>query len=302
MRPRWWYSHHSVPAIGLTSVDQRQPGSKVMRPTTKSPRFQISVRPLRDRPRLVRHVEGLALHAAHRPTPLTRRLRRPMHRPPTAGSPPRRARPASVAAESGTGRIGRPARGCRRSRADRRGARTSRAGSRRSRLSASGPSDQSARLNGPSAFLRVLYRNCSSVSPGLRSSAQLARHQAIISARSASGRPPSSYRMFWKPVARWISARPVGREVVERLLGQGARPVLDAAGQAVLVAGHGREPRAGCRSRSLTVRHAAVGQHHAAVAGPGLDADLADPRRAAVPCERRRNSRPGRRAAPPRWS
>ena len=30
---KWGASHHSVPAIGLTSTDQRQPGSRTSRPT-----------------------------------------------------------------------------------------------------------------------------------------------------------------------------------------------------------------------------------------------------------------------------
>ena len=38
--------HHSVPAIGLTSLDQRQPGSNVSRPTSRPSRFKISACPL----------------------------------------------------------------------------------------------------------------------------------------------------------------------------------------------------------------------------------------------------------------
>src|SRR5688572_3905157 len=34
--PTWWYWHDSVPAIALTLVDQRQPGSYTILPTTWS--------------------------------------------------------------------------------------------------------------------------------------------------------------------------------------------------------------------------------------------------------------------------
>src|SRR6266540_2863922 len=42
----WWYIQSAVPAIGLTSVDQRQPGAKTCRPTSTSSRVKISTRPL----------------------------------------------------------------------------------------------------------------------------------------------------------------------------------------------------------------------------------------------------------------
>src|ERR671931_763660 len=46
---RWYWkcgaSQLCVPAIGLTSLDQRQPGSKVYRPTSPSPILRISARP-----------------------------------------------------------------------------------------------------------------------------------------------------------------------------------------------------------------------------------------------------------------
>src|SRR5215207_5838299 len=43
--PRWWYWHDDVPAIGLTSVDHRQPGWNTVRPTTTSSSSKISTRP-----------------------------------------------------------------------------------------------------------------------------------------------------------------------------------------------------------------------------------------------------------------
>ena len=41
--PKWWYSHHSVPASGLTCSDQRQPGSMTWRPMDDSPRWTSSM-------------------------------------------------------------------------------------------------------------------------------------------------------------------------------------------------------------------------------------------------------------------
>ena len=68
--------------------------------------------------------------------------------------------------------------------------------------------------------------------------------------------------------------RPVGREVVEGLIGKGGGSMLDAAGQAVLVA---RNRREALHRVEIDVDggHAPVGQHDTAVAGPGLDAHLA---------------------------
>src|SRR5690349_15711421 len=43
--PVWWTWQESVPAIGLTSSDQRQPGSKTPRPRVKSPRVTTSMWP-----------------------------------------------------------------------------------------------------------------------------------------------------------------------------------------------------------------------------------------------------------------
>ena len=64
-------------------------------------------------------------------------------------------------------------------------------------------------------------------------------------------------------------------EVVERLLRQRRRAVLDAAGHPVLFAGDSREPpqrvEVDAHLGNRAVRH-----WHAAVARPGLDADLAD--------------------------
>src|SRR3954454_68100 len=60
---------------------------------------------------------------------------------------------------------------------------------------------QSCRLNGPIAFLRVVYTNCWSVWPDLRSSATLAKHHPSISRWSDAGNARCSYRAFWKPVA-----------------------------------------------------------------------------------------------------
>src|ERR1019366_5007551 len=50
-RPLTWYwkcgaSQLAVPAIGWTSLDQRQPGSKTSRPTSPPPILRISARPL----------------------------------------------------------------------------------------------------------------------------------------------------------------------------------------------------------------------------------------------------------------
>jgi hypothetical protein len=50
--PLTWYwkcgaSQLCVPAIGLTSLDQRQPGSKVYLPTSPSPILRISADPRR---------------------------------------------------------------------------------------------------------------------------------------------------------------------------------------------------------------------------------------------------------------
>src|SRR5680860_1494726 len=43
--PVWWTWQESVPAIGLTSLDQRQPGSKTPRPRVKSPKVTTSMWP-----------------------------------------------------------------------------------------------------------------------------------------------------------------------------------------------------------------------------------------------------------------
>ena len=66
------------------------------------------------------------------------------------------------------------------------------------------------------------------------------------------------------------------REAVEQLVGQGRGAVLDRAGQPVL-AGDDAE-LAQDLEVELDLGHAAVGQRHAAVRGPGLDADLGDAR------------------------
>ena len=42
---KWGASHHSVPAMGLTCCDQRQPGSSVSLPTTPPPMLTISALP-----------------------------------------------------------------------------------------------------------------------------------------------------------------------------------------------------------------------------------------------------------------
>ena len=95
-------------------------------------------------------------------------------------------------------------------------------------------SSHSWRLNGPIAFLRVLYTNWLSVWPALRSSAALAKHQ------------PSIWSMQLRREGRVLVERVLEagrevdlgrldrREVVEQLVGQRGRAVLDGAGEAVL--------------------------------------------------------------------
>ena len=65
-----------------------------------------------------------------------------------------------------------------------------------------------------------------------------------------------------------------GREAMEELVGQRRGAVLDGAGQAVL-AGDRRQPLERPEVE-LDLGDAAARQRHAAVAGAGLDADLAD--------------------------
>jgi len=43
--PRWWYWQEAVPAMGLTSVAQCQPGWKTVRPMMTSSSVKISRRP-----------------------------------------------------------------------------------------------------------------------------------------------------------------------------------------------------------------------------------------------------------------
>ena len=122
----------------------------------------------------------------------------------------------------------------------------------------------------------------------------------MISARSSAGSPGWSYRMFWKPVARWISAVPLAGKwwnassgrVLAPCWTQPARPYSSRATV---------DRRRSVSKSMLDLGDAPVGQRHAAVAGAGLDADLAQAW--ASRCHAaRRSSRPGRRAALPRSS
>ena len=92
--------------------------------------------------------------------------------------------------------------------------------------------------------------------------------------------------MFWKFVARWISAVSVAREIVERRVGERRRAVLHGAGEPVLVARHLREVLERVEIE-LHVGDRAVGEHHAAVRRARLHADL-----------RKSHQSPGVRARP----
>ena len=101
------------------------------------------------------------------------------------------------------------------------------------RISSFVSSSQSWRLNGPIAFLRVVYTNCSSVWPALRSSAAFVKHQASI-----CGSDLREGRVVEERVLEPGREVDLGgldrREAVEQLVGQGRRAVLDRARQPVL--------------------------------------------------------------------
>jgi hypothetical protein len=109
--------------------------------------------------------------------------------------------------------------------------------------------------------------NCSSVWSGLRSSAALATHHASI---SGGGPPKAGVLERVLEAGREVD---LGRldlgELVEQLVGQGGRAVLDRAGQAAR-AGELAEPGEDVEVE-LDLGHAAAGQEHAAVARAGLD-------------------------------
>ena len=141
------------------------------------------------------------------------------------------------------------------------------------RISSFVASSQSWRLNGPIAFLRVVYTNCWSVwsglalvggvgeAPGLDLAVQLVRERRVLVERVLeAGREVDLGGLD-------------GREAVEQLVGQRRRAVLDGARQPVLAGDHAE--LAQDLEVELDLGDAAAGQRHAAVARPGLDADLA---------------------------
>ena len=92
------------------------------------------------------------------------------------------------------------------------------------------------------------------------------------------------------------------REAVEQLVGQRRRAVLDGARQPVVTTGHLAE-LAEDLEVELDLGDATVRERHAAVAGAGLDADLADARSRRAPAPPARvDSRRGTPAAPRRSS
>ena len=129
-------------------------------------------------------------------------------------------------------------------------------------------------MNGPIAFLRVVYTNCWSVWSGLRSSAAFAKHQASILRWSAARERGVLVERVLEAGREVDLGRLDRREAVEQLVGQRRGAVLDRARQAVL-AGDLAE-LAEDLEVELDLGHAAVRQRHAAVRGAGLDADLAD--------------------------
>ena len=112
----------------------------------------------------------------------------------------------------------------------------------RARISSFVSRSHSSRLNGPSAFLRVVYTNCWSVWSDLRSSSAFAKHHDSICSWSAFG----NARVLVEQVLearREVDLRGLDvAELVEQLVGQRRRPVLDGPGEAVLAARDLAEP------------------------------------------------------------
>ena len=107
------------------------------------------------------------------------------------------------------------------------------------------------RLNGPSAFLRVVYTNCWSVWSGLALVERVGEAPRLDLAVERLGEGGVLVEQVLEAGREVDLGRLDRREAVEQLVGQGRRAVLDGAGQAVL-AGDLAEPRRTSKSSSTS--------------------------------------------------